>query len=130
MSVTGRWAFPASAVVTLSSVPVTAALAWPDLPGFVAVGTGLAAWVWISRGKPIPRLGLSKTLLVSVLVSLALHRVVHIIGADHRWLEPIYLITFVAYCIAALGTLMHRPQKPDSAAPSGTVDDDSAPPRE
>ena len=130
MLATGRWAFPASAVASLSSVPVTAVLAWPDLPGFVAVGTGFVAWVWSSRSKPLLRLGLIKTLLVSVLVSLALHRVVHIIGADHRWLEPIYLITFVAYCIAALGTLMHRPQKPDSAAPSGTVDDDPAPPRE
>ena len=130
VSMRGRWAFPASAIASVSSVPVAPVLAWPDLPGFVAVGTGFAALVWISRSKPLPRLGLLKTLLVSVLVLLALHRVLHIVGADHRWLGPIYVAAFGLYCITALGTLMHRPQKPDRAVPNGTVNDDSAPPRE
>ena len=126
----GRWAFPASAVAAVSSVPVASVLAWPDLPGLVVVGTGLAAWVLSRHSKALPSLVLQATLLVSVLVLVALHRVLHIIGAAHRWLGPIYLAAFALYCIAGLATLMHRPLKPDRAVPSGPLGDDSAPPRE
>ena len=96
-------AFAASAVIVIASVPISAAVALPDLPGFVLVATGtVASFLALRQTTSLP-VKLLVGLTILMVANVVLHQYFHGSGTDHNWLDPIYVGVVGLYCLVALG---------------------------
>ncbi len=96
-------AFVASAAGVLASIPISAAVQQPDLPGFVLVATVTVASLLALRrtvSRPVQVLvGLTALMAMNV----AVHQLSHRFSVAHDWLEPLYVGVVGVYCLVALG---------------------------
>ena len=96
-------AFAISAAAVLASIPITAAVQQPDLPGFVLVATGTVASLLTLRRAPSRPVQLLIGLTVLMAILVVMHLILHQYGVAHDWLEPLYMGVVGVYCVVAFG---------------------------
>ena len=95
-------AFSISAAAVLASIPISASIQQPELPGITLVATGAVASFLAIRSNPSRLAGalVGLTFLMAILV--AIHQLLHRFGTAHEWIEPPYFGVVVVYCVLAL----------------------------
>ena len=96
-------AFVASAAGVLASIPISAAVQQPDLPGFVLVATGTVASLLALRRTPSRLVQVLVGLTALMAINVAVHQLSHRFGVAHDWLEPLYVGAVGVYCLVAFG---------------------------
>ncbi|REJ76115.1 MAG: hypothetical protein DWQ47_10870 [Acidobacteria bacterium] len=96
-------AFAVSAALVLASIPVSASVRLPDLPGITLVLSGAVASLIALRRSVSRTISLLAALVVLTVLNLALHRLMHHFGSAHEWLDPFYLAVVAVYCLLAFG---------------------------
>ena len=96
-------AFAASAVMVIASVPISAAVELPDLPGFALVATGTVASLLALRRTTLLPVKVLVGLTIFMAINVVLHQYFHRSGTAHNWLDPIYVGVVGVYCLLALG---------------------------
>jgi hypothetical protein len=92
-----EYAFVASGASVVGSIPLTAILPLPDLPGLVVIVTGVLASVLSYRRRRLLEVRVLVCLVAAATAMVALHRFMHRQGVSHDWLEPRYIGAVIVY---------------------------------
>ena len=102
-------AFVASAVGVIVSIPISAVIRQPELPGVILVVTGTAASLLAFRGTLSLPVKVLVGLTFLMAINVAVHQIFHRFSVAHDWLEPLYFGVVGAYCLVALGVGFRSP---------------------